>query len=322
MASEQVRTLGADVGGTQITVLDSETGKVIPISGGFPSMQEVTYYLLAEFAGTKRVYIGAAGVIMPGGIVKFTNRPWPPYDPSPFMVRGIAIRTGNDMEPKLAGLPDAEVAVVKKGKPQPKGRRVVVTVSTGVGVAADVDGTTATSEGGHVTWQPMTETEDDVLRFLRRSMGQRLVSVEDVIGGRHMWRLYEALRKVSNLAPSAEIEDAVQENLDQSKDIGPLVTGGALQGDAFCEQFMEIYGHVLGQWLRNLALTYLATGGIYLTGGVMTEGVTKYLFTGHALPEAFLGSPTHDELLRAVQIYQVIDPNLAAKGAFNLAMRM
>lgn len=324
MTLPKERRIGLDAGGTNLTAVDGLTGEITTLDEEFSSMDEVLDHLLARFPGTTHVYIGGAGVVNADGTIKFTNRKsWPAFDSHRYAAWCcVTIGLGNDMEPKLAGLADAKVTVVRPGTVKAGDPTVVVTVSTGDGNAALVNGTVARSEGGHTTWQPMTELEDAILRCLRRSENRKLFSVEDILGGRHMQHLYMALWEVSKQRPTREFDATVQRYIDAKKDIGPLITAGALHGDAFCEQFMEVYGHILGQWLRNLAVIYVSTGGIYLTGGVMTPEVTRYLFQKGALLEAFFGNPAHDELLWDMPIFRVDDPLLGAKGALALARQM
>lgn len=223
------------------------------------------------------------------------------------------------MEPETDSSPTVKAEIVRHGTGTPNGGKLVVSVGSDISSAFLLpSGEVVTSKGGHITWQPMDGLELEILRSLWRNERPGPFSVASLIGGRHMWRLYIMLKHTSPIEPSLAIRDAVQKRFDESTGIGPLITEGALQGDPFCEQFMEVYAHILGQWWGNLALTLPSTGGIFLTGGVLTEEVTRYLFAKGPLLEAFLGNPAQEALLQAMPIYR-IDPCVSVEDALNLA---
>lgn len=308
--------MGVDAGGTLIRGL-TELGETTVESANFDSFEKALREIFRRLGTPQTVVIGAAGVVNAKGNVSFTNRPeWPEFIPSKIEEElGCKIHVVNDMGIKVAGLANATVQTLRDGVPVMGGPTAAVTVSSGVGSAvAD------SSESGHSTWQPTNELEDAVLRELRKSHpGQQFFSVEELIGGNHFLTLYDTLRacgyELEHVGDQAYIEGCRRDDIG----IGPFMSSGAIHGDEFCERFMKIVGSLLGQYLHNLAVSFLPTGGIYLTGGVMQPEVVQYLINRTSLLEMMTGGSTHNGLIGNIPIYLIEDDLLGVKGALILA---
>ena len=111
-------------------------------------------------------------------------------------------------------------------------------------------------EGGHVDFAPTTEQEIDILRWLMRHYDH--VSAERLVSGMGIQNIYQALadirgETVERLSPASISQRAFEHN-------------DALARDTL-EQFCQIYGSVAG----NLALSYGAQGGVFVTGGIVPK---------------------------------------------------
>lgn len=110
------------------------------------------------------------------------------------------------------------------------------------------------SEGGHVTMGPATEFEAQVISAAIKKHGY--VSAETCISGPGLVNLYQAVADV-NGKPSEVFEP---------KD----VTAHALNNtDELCREALSVFCALLGTVSSNLALTYGAKGGVYITGGII-----------------------------------------------------
>ena len=75
------------------------------------------------------------------------------------------------------------------------------------------------------------------------------------------------------------------------------------------ETFIEIYGAEAG----NLALRLLATGGVYVDGGIAVKHVNQLSAGGFM--DAFVDKPPLSELLRRIPVHVVTNDLTALLGA-------
>jgi glucokinase len=115
-------------------------------------------------------------------------------------------------------------------------------VPTGGGWAA------LASEGGHVSFAPGDECEEDILRQLRRRFGH--VSAERLLSG-----------------PGIElIHDCLGGQPLSAADITRRALAGSCSD---CVRSVDVFCGVLGSVAGNVALTLGATGGMYIGGGIV-----------------------------------------------------
>lgn len=156
-----------------------------------------------------------------------------------------------------------DVLNVVPGTRNPRSNKAVLGPGTGLGVGGLVyidDGhwQEISSEGGHVTMGPATEFEAEVLSAAIKQHGY--VSAETCVSGPGLVNLYTAISMVRG--EKAE--------LLEPKD----VTAKALDGsDAICVDALSVFCAFLGTVSSNLALTYGAHGGVYITGGIVPRFV-------------------------------------------------
>lgn len=268
--------------------------------------------------------IGAAGPVGADGTVTLTNcSHYPVFDPAKLGSElGCKIVVVNDMVIKAAGTPSADFLPIFHGRPDPNGSSAIITVSTGVGVGLSLaNGTIVSSEGGHPTWQPADLMEYMVLDHIRQQLGCRFVSVEQMIGGKHYYNLYDAL-VAQGIRPAAELEGYVHAYRRNKQDIGPLLSSRAIEGEPFSKLFMQLVGSVFSQFLRNLSVSFMPTAGIYLTGGVMQFEVVRYLVQQTPFLATLLGGSEHNGWLAEIPIRLVVDKDLGVKGALQLAVEI
>lgn len=140
------------------------------------------------------------------------------------------------------------------------GTKAAIGPGTGLGMAIvlpDRDGwRVLPSEGGHAALAPSDPLESEVLAALLRH--HDFVGWETVLCGPGLVNLYRAVCEVWGCP--AELTDA--------RDI----TAKAISIDEpVCHQTLEMFCKLLGSAAGDLALTVCATGGIYLTGGILPQ---------------------------------------------------
>ena len=90
--------------------------------------------------------------------------------------------------------------------------------------------------------------------------------------------------------------------------------------DPLCRRALATFKHYLGSVTGNIALTLMATGGVFLCGGVAPRIVDAG--GAAAIVESFLDKGRMSKVLERIPVYLVRDGNLALKGAAHTAMRL
>jgi glucokinase len=260
---------------------------------------------LAETAARPRAATFAVAAPIDGEEVALTNRAWR------FRRSELAARFGlsrlvvvNDFEAIAWALPQlggGETRLLGPASPPRVGTKVVLGPGTGLGVAALVpDGErwhVLASEGGHAAFGP--QSDDEVEIFARLREHGAIVSAERVLSGPGLVRLARAF------------------DLDGAPE---TILARAHAGEARARAVADLFVRLLGRLAGSLALTFKATGGVYLTGGVALG--LGALLEQPAFRAAFEAHPPYEGLLRSVPTLLVSceQPGLIGCGA--LARRL
>jgi glucokinase len=327
---------GIDAGGTKahmryVNPADGTTTDLHVRSADHDSLADVFLACFRLANRTPRILVaGVAGRPRRDGSVRITNRPtWPLFRPDDFARKhSLNITIVNDMVATSAAIPllqtsDYQLLTPKVGRPLSPAN-LIVSVGTGVGSAlAGIDGNFTAAESGHITWQPITPIEHDYFAFLQDIYPGRSISVEQAVGGSIGFdHMYDFMR--DRFIPDRYIQEHVDDYRRLHQGLGPVITGGAAAGDKCCREIMALFGGLLGQYIRNLALTGLCEadgGSIWLTSGVLqARNVCEMLMDEGTFYERFIGSGTqHADLMKLIPIYLITDKFVAVRGAFTLA---
>jgi glucokinase len=273
--------LVGDIGGTKtdLAVFTPEEGpwnaiarKRFP-SADYPSLEAITTEFVAELdCPVAQACFAVAGPVR-SGKASLTNLPWV-VDES--VLRATLqidlVRLLNDVEAMAAAVPylrPADVRTLQSGEPEPGGAVAVIAAGTGLGEAYLVwDGlryVAHASEGSHNDFGATSEHETELLRYLQRRWGR--VSYERVCAGQSIPDLYDFLRAEGH-APES---DVMRAQLATVRDRTPPIVAAALDANApdpLCLAAVNMFASTLGAEAGNLALTVLATGGLYVAGGM------------------------------------------------------
>jgi glucokinase len=320
--------LAGDIGGTKTALAlysVDDAGAVTLVreqafaSQRYAGLQAVT----AEFlAAGKNETIAAAAFGIAGPIVDdavtTTNLPWR-------IVRrdlaralgGAVVRLMNDLESTAYGalfLPADEVVLLHAGVER-AGHRAVIAAGTGLGQAFLYwDGTgyaPVATEGGHADFAPRTALEDDLVRSLRARFGR--VSYERLVSGPGLHNIFQFLDEELHRPVAAEVR-ARMAVANASAAIGEAAVAGTC---ATCREAVEIFLGVYGAQAGNLALTVMATGGVYVAGGIVTKILP--LLPASAFVEAFVAKGRYRELMMEIPVRVVLNPRTALLGATHAA---
>jgi glucokinase len=260
--------------------------------------------------------------------VKATNLPWL-LDSAEISVQlgGIPVVFANDLvasgtaaiiapaPAKVALNPFARVparAVSGAGS----GHVAVIAAGTGLGEALFYfDGTRhhpMPTEGGHSDFAPNNALENELWAYLRAKLDGH-VSYERILCGKGFVDLYEFAKSQALASETPHM----QARLSTCQDKSAVITAQAVAGsDALSEIACRLFARIYGAEAGNLALKSLPMGGVFVAGAI----------AGHILPfmqrefmQGFLDKGRFADLLRQIPVWVVSDPDLALKGATQLA---
>jgi glucokinase len=195
------------------------------------------------------------------------------------------------------------------------GNQAVIAPGTGLGEAGLFwDGSrhhVFACEGGHCDFAPQGDLQIELLRFLRARFGH--VSYERILSGPGLVNVYEFLRDAGCGKESDEF--AV---LLSNSDPAAAISRAALDGtEPLAEKALELWIAVYGAETSNLALKTMATGGIFLAGGISPKILPK--LTGSVFMDAFHNKGRLRPLVEAVPVQVVTNEKAGLLGAARCA---
>jgi glucokinase len=224
-----------------------------------------------QHAGQTATYacFDVAGPVI-GGRVQLTHLPWSLAEEPLARDLGLkGVTLLNDLRAIAYAVPRlqaGEVHTIHAGKPDPHGAMAVIAPGTGLGEAYLVwSGTeyiACSSEGGHADFAPADEMQAELWRYVFRQHGH--VPCEHVCSGRGIPVIYDFLRDSRYAQEPPEFAARLASVSDRT----PLITEVALEDPAanpLCAAAVQMF---VGAEAGNLALKVLATGGVYLAGGI------------------------------------------------------
>jgi glucokinase len=299
----------ADIGGTYsrfaVVGRGGRPERIVTFANdAFPGIDAaIMSYLGGIEARPEAAVLAVAGPVN-GHDIALTNRAWR------FHLGDLATKFGltsihaiNDFEALAWALPrlgadDTRRLGVGSEPGACLGAKIVIGPGTGLGVAALVpsgDGwQSVPSEGGHASFGADTPEEDAVFARLRE---RGRVTAEKVLSGPGLARLHVALHP--GVPPLAS----------------ETVVAHAQAGDPAARATTQLFVRLLGRFAGDVALTFKATGGVYVTGGVAL-GLGP-LFDETLFRRAFEAHPPYERMLAAVPTYLVtcVEPGLLGCAA-------
>lgn len=320
--------LAGDIGGTKtnLAIFSSESGPRAPLvdatlpSGHYPSLEAVVSDFLAQVdIKPERASFGVAGPVI-AGKATITNLPW--------VMSETQLQTALDLLPggvhllnDLAAIAYAvpwlesdDLHTLNEGQVAPGGAIAVIAPGTGLGEGfLTWDGSryrANASEGGHTDFAPTNSLEVDLLRYLLDRFGH--VSYERVCSGRGLPNIYAFLKDSGYAQEPAWLA----EQLAAVDDPNPVIVEAALTGARRCElcvATLETFVSILGTEAGNMALNVLATGGVYLGGGIPPR-ILPALEDGRFLEE-FRAKGRMSDLMNRIPVHVILNRKVALLGA-------
>jgi glucokinase len=261
---------------------------------------------------------GIAGAVVDGR-VEATNLPWVVDSQHLTSELGIdRVELINDLLANAHGialLDDSDFVVLNPGLPSPTGNRALISAGTGLGEAgllAHAEGYEPfPSEGGHVDFAPRNELEIELLRYLMDRF--KRVSYERVLSGPGLHNIYQFLRDTGR----GEEPSWLAEQMTHGDPSAAIATS-ALEGTSdICVQALDIFVSVYGAEAGNLALKVVATGGMFVGGGIAPKIIRK--LSSSTFIKAFTAKGRMSHLLEDIPVRVITNDKTALLGAGRVA---
>jgi glucokinase len=320
--------LAGDIGGThaRLAFFQSQNGHLTPVAEGvFPSrdhsgLDEIVGQFVAKQSLRPDVAcFGVAGPVR-NGKVETSNLPWT-VEASRLagelhLASALLI---NDLEANawgIASLGEQDQVALNRVKGMPVGNQAVISAGTGLGEAGlfwNGNGYEIfASEGGHCDFAPRTELEIELLRYLVARFGH--VSFERIVSGPGLVNVYNFLRDTHRGEEPQWLTDELAQG-DQAATISrAAVAGKSVLAENALDLWISIYGAEAG----NLALKLMATGGVFLGGGIAPKIVPK--LSSPLFMQAFVSKGRLQPLLESIPVKVITNDKIALFGAARYAV--
>jgi glucokinase len=318
--------LAGDIGGTKVNLaFFGENLRLTPDnfasypSRDYSSLEEIAHTFLSE-RKLKADYacFGIAGPVKKGRVAP-TNLPWVITDKDIKKNLGLKhVWLINDLEANahgIHGLSSKDFVMLNQGGEGAIGNAAIISAGTGLGEAGLFwDGNRhlpIASEGGHSDFAPRTDLDIELHAYLRKRFGQ--VDWECVLSGPGQFHIYEFLRDTKRGEEPAWLAAELR-----SEEPPKVITRAGLENKSdLCAQALDMFVDYYGAEASSLALKVLATGGVYIGGGIAPKIIAK-LNDGKFM-KAFIGEGRMKDLLAAMPVRVIMNDKTALIGAARFA---
>jgi glucokinase len=329
--------LAGDIGGTKtnLAVYATAAGRLGEprlektfASAEYPSLEAIIQKFLAEVdSPIDQAAFGVAGPVVEG-TATITNLPWTMSEEQLSAALDIpSVELLNDLAATAYAVPyltNGDVFTLNAGEPDSHGAVAIIAPGTGLGeafITVDAHGgySVHPSEGGHSDFAPTTGEEIELLRYFLDHRGpvrvehQRYahVSYERLCSGQGLPNIYAFLKYKGMVEP-----EWLAALLSGPGEPTPIIVDAALDASRpceICQATLHLFVDILGAEAGNLALKVLATGGVYLGGGIPPR-ILPYLQNGR-FRQAFRRKGRFAPLLSKMPVHVIKNPKAALLGA-------
>jgi glucokinase len=302
----------ADIGGTNARfsiVVDSyaEPKTFEPIkTKDYPSLDAaIQSHVLDRTSLLPRAAVLAVAGPTDGDEIDLTNNHWvvkPEQMIEQFGLQNIIVL--NDYEAQalaIVALEDEHLKKVGNGEKAERSNCVILGPGTGLGMAGLIHAANTwipvAGEGGHIDLGPQTDRDLEIFPHLERIGGR--VTGEQILCGRGLVNLYQAVAKASGKEPQFTTpEDVTAAAKDKS--------------DPVAVETISLFSEYLGRVAGDLALIFMAKGGVYLTGGI-TQKILS-IFDEERFRAAFENKAPHSEIISAMPTFAILHEQAPLAG--------
>ena len=334
--------LAGDVGGTKtrLAICQLENGNIIRqqtdtfVSRDYSCLEEVVQDFINKYGvSVTKSCFGVPGPVV-NGEAKATKLPWHFKEERISSELNIpTVKLVNDLVATAAAVPHLmpeDLYVLYEGEPQSStaegqsqnsgsGNKedVIGVLAPGTGLGQAYVYTNAgqryimASEGGHADLAPANEQEVKLFQYLMSKHDH--VSYDRVLSGPGLNSIYTFLKETGFASEPPELEKRLRE-----EDPGKVITTTGKTGEyELCAEALNIFASILGAQAGNMVLNLLATGGIYLGGGI-PAGIYEKLADGMTV-NSYLKKGRLSYLVEKTPLYVILDDHTALLGAAYIA---
>jgi len=319
--------LAGDIGGTnaRLAYFQPQNGHLRLVSERvFPSREhselgEIVSQFVSD-SGTRPevACFGIAGPVR-NGRVETSNLPW--VIEQSRLAKQIHLPATlliNDLEASAWGigaLSASDLVPLNRVSGPALGNQGVIAPGTGLGEAGLFwDGSrhhVFACEGGHTDLAPQGKLQIELLQFLEARFGH--VSYERILSGPGLVNVYEFLSDRGQEKESPEFASQLKKG-----DPAAAISRAAIEGSSsLAEKALDLWIDVYGAEASNLALKVMATGGLFLTGGISPKILPK--LKGPAFMQAFLNKGRLRPLVESIPVQVVTNEKAGLLGAARCA---
>lgn len=279
-----------------------------------PSLEAIiSQFLDSNGATCEHACFGIAGPVM-NGRCQTTNLPW--IVDAVTLTERLRIQNVhllNDLEANAYGisvLGEDDFVVLNEGNREAEGNQAIISAGTGLGEAALFwDGQQYhpfAGEGGHGNFGPANELQSALLNYLFNQYEH--VSWERVLSGPGLLNIYKFLCEYRSTSPTDTIAEQIQEG-----DPAAVIAAAGLSGDCeICSEALNLFVFFYGVEAGDLALTVMATSGVYIGGGIAPKIITA--MKGPQFMDGFLNKGRMRGLMETIPVKVIRNDKTALLG--------
>jgi len=321
-------SLIADIGGTKSELALYAQKKDVRkfllkerfVTGEYESLEGlIAHFLQQHELKIEAAVLAIAGPVINGRVTLFSsNLPWEVDEASlreKLQIPDIEII--NDLRAvagSIAHLQKEDLYTINKGVEKTHETLAVIAPGTGLGEAFLIwDGAgykPCISEGSHVNFGPRTDQEIGLLKHMKKS--QDHVSYESVCSGLGIPSIYKYLLTTSVKNEESAISNELGDDDDLTRAIIDIA-GQKEESGGTAKEVLQLFASILGAEAGNLVLKTMATGGLFLAGGIPPR-IIPYL-DSQAFLNSFFDKGIMAEMMPDVPIHIITNPDTAIIGA-------
>lgn len=321
--------LAGDIGGThtRLAFFERDPAEAQPLaievfrSRDYAGLLEIARkFLDVRQLRAESACFGIAGPVRRGRVA-VSNLPW--VVDAADLAAGLGIESValiNDLEANAYGidvLSPSDFVALNPGAADAAGNQALIAAGTGLGeagIAATPTGRRPfATEGGHTDFGPRNDLEIELLRYLLPRFGH--VSYERVLSGMGLESMYQFFRDTGRGVETPELAAEMA-----SGDPGAVVSRHGLAGDSdLCVQVLDMFVSLYGAEAGNLALKVMATGGVFIGGGIAPKILAK--LQQPAFLDAFFDKGRMGKILKEMPLRVITNDKTALLGSARYAAR-
>jgi glucokinase len=319
--------LAGDIGGTnaRLAYFQPQNGHLNLVSERvYPSREHsefgeiVTQFLKDSGSRPEVACFGIAGPVRDGR-VETSNLPW--VIEQSRLAKQISLPSTwliNDLEASAWGigaLSPGDLVPLNHVSGHVSGNQAVIAAGTGLGQAGLYwDGShhqVFACEGGHCDFAPQGELQIELLRYLAARFEH--VSYERILSGPGLVNVYDFLRDRGKERETPEFAAELKNG-----DAAAAISRAAIDvTSTLAVQALDLFIDVYGAEASNLALKTMATGGLFLSGGISPKILSK--LQGPRFMQAFVHKGRLRPLVESIPVQVVTNEKAGLLGAARCA---